>query len=55
MKPNYEIENGARDDRVRRKYDRPSVTTMTSVEVMEALGPAYAGYGNPTGGFDPAF
>jgi hypothetical protein len=55
MKRNHEIENDAREDRVRRKYDRPSVTTLTSAEVIEALGPAYAGYGNPTGGFEPGF
>jgi len=55
MKRIYEIENDARDDRERRKYDRPSVTTMTQAEVMEALGPAFAGYGNASGAFDPGF
>ena len=55
MKRMHEIENDARDDRERKKYDRPSVTNMTHTEVLEALGPAFAGYGNPTGGFDPGF
>ena len=55
MKRTYDTENDTRDDRVRRKYDPPSVRTMTGAEVMEALGPAYAGYGNPTGGVDPGF